>query len=216
MRLPFTQQQFLDVFVAYNGAVWPAQLVFYALGLAFVGFTLAGRAPGGRITALFLALSWAWMGAVYHLLFFRPINPVALVFGALFIVQAGLLAVHAFAAGGLPVRFSPGVRGLAGLLLVAYALVIYPAIGALTGHGYPASPLFGTAPCPSTIFTFGVLLWSGRRVPPYLLAIPLLWALIGSNASITLGIREDIGLLVAGLGGTALLLARGRRRAAAS
>jgi len=42
-------------------------------------------------------------------------------------------------------------------------------------------------------------------VPRYALIIPLLWSSIGFTAALTLGIREDIGLLVAGLVGTVLL-----------
>lgn len=31
--LPFTREQFLAVFVAYNEAVWPTQVLAYSLGL---------------------------------------------------------------------------------------------------------------------------------------------------------------------------------------
>lgn len=30
--MPFTVKQFLDVFVAYNAAIWPAQFGVYVLG----------------------------------------------------------------------------------------------------------------------------------------------------------------------------------------
>lgn len=216
MKLPFTKAQFLGVFAAYNEAIWPAQIVFYALGIAFVILTLARRPPGGRPASLFLAAMWAWMGIGYHLLFFRAINPPALLFAVLFLLQAAAFTAHALARGGLPPRFTPGVRGIAGLALIGYSLVVYPLIGVLLGHGYPACPLFGVAPCPSAIFTFGLLLWSERKVPLYLIVLPFLWALIGSSAAVTLGIGEDIGLLVAGLGGTALLVGRRRRVPAAA
>ena len=35
-----------------------------------------------------LACFWAWMGIVYHLMYFSAINGAALGFGVLFIVQA--------------------------------------------------------------------------------------------------------------------------------
>ena len=57
------------------------------------------------------------------------------------------------------------------------------------------------APCPVTIFTIG-LLWLAR--PPvrwFLIVVPVLWATVGSSAAFSLGIREDLGLLVAGLSG---------------
>jgi hypothetical protein len=101
--------------------------------------------------------------------------------------------------------------GLAGGLFILYAMLIYPLIGAALGHGYPQSPSFGVAPCPTTIFTLGLLLWTGARVPRWLLVIPVLWSFIGVSAAVTLGIREDTGLLVAGVVGAALLLWRDRR-----
>jgi hypothetical protein len=87
-------------------------------------------------------------------------------------------------------------------------MALYPIIGGLLGHGYPRSPSFGVAPCPTTIFTFGLLLWTSVRVPIYVLAIPLLWSLIGFSAALWLGIREDIGLPIAGVLSTALLVWR--------
>jgi hypothetical protein len=89
-------------------------------------------------------------------------------------------------------------------------MLIYPVLGYLLGHGYPSSPCFGVAPCPTTIFTFGLLLWADRP-PRYLVLLPLIWSIIGFFAAISLGIREDIGLLVAGLAGSGLILFRGRR-----
>jgi len=38
--------------------------------------------------------------------------------------------------------------------------------------------------------------------------MPFLWSLLGSSAAWTLGMREDFGLLIAGLAGTALLFVR--------
>ena len=45
-------------------------------------------------------------------------------------------------------------------------------------------------------------------VPVTLYGIPFLWSLVGTSAATQLGIREDWGLLVAGVSGTALLVAR--------
>lgn len=66
--------------------------------------------------------------------------------------------------------------------------------------------MFGVAPCPTTIFTFGLLLLTRGPVPLRLLVIPLLWALVGASAALHLGVREDLGLVVTGLVATALLL----------
>ena len=51
----------------------------------------------------------------------------------------------------------------------------YPLIDALTGHAFPAAPVFGVAPCPSAIFTAGLLLWTRRGVPMYVPVVPVVW-----------------------------------------
>ena len=207
--------QFLNVFAEYNAAIWPSQIPLYLLGIAVVIITASRLAWSGRLAMGSLALYWVWMGALYHLAFFRQINPAATVFGALFIVQGALFAL---AGARDSVHFGPpqGWSGILGTVFIAYALVVYPILGALTGHAYPRAPLFGVAPCPTAIFTFGILLWARNRVGIYLLIIPFLWSLVGFTAALKLSIREDFGLLVAGLIGTGLLIARVFRKAAVS
>jgi hypothetical protein len=103
------------------------------------------------------------------------------------------------------------VFGVAGGALIAYAALMYPLLSYLGGHIFPASPGFGlgTVPCPTTIFTFGLLLWTSTRVPKWLLVLPTLWAVMsGISAPVNYGIYEDVGLLVAGVLGTGLLLWR--------
>ena len=63
-------------------------------------------------------------------------------------------------------------------------------------------------PCPTTIFTFGLLLWTDRKVPKYLLVIPMIWAGIGFSAAIQWGVLEDVMLLLAGFIATAMLVYR--------
>jgi hypothetical protein len=211
MDLPFTVEQFLAVFARYNQAIWPLHLVAYALGLLAVGLAWRSSAAGHRLIAAILATFWLWNGLVYHLLFFRAINPAAIGFAALFVVQGLLFLWAGVARPRLVFAAKVDGFGLVGGLFVLYALLIYPAIGALLGHGYPQSPSFGVAPCPTVIFTLGLLLWTGARVPKWLLIIPVLWAVFSVGAASALGIREDLGLLVAGLVTPALLVWRDRR-----
>ena len=72
------------------------------------------------------------------------------------------------------------------------------------GHTYPENPTFGL-PCPTTIFTFGILLWAKDKIPMYIIGIPLIWAVIGFTAALNLGIKEDTGLLVAAILSVVLL-----------
>jgi hypothetical protein len=211
MNLPFTTAQFLAVFERYNEAIWPLHLAAYALGLLAIALALGPRRLSDRVISAILASFWLWMGAVYHLVFFREINVAATVFGALFVIQALLWVGVGVVRPQLSFRVGRDWRSLVGGAFILYAMVAYPLLGALLGHGYPQSPSFGVAPCPTTIFTFGLLLWTRPPVPSYVLVIPLIWSLIGLMAALSLGIYEDIGLLVAGLLGVGLLIWRDRR-----
>jgi hypothetical protein len=97
--------------------------------------------------------------------------------------------------------------------LLGYALAVYPLFGWSLGHRYPSSPTFGV-PCPTTIATLGLLVWLSPPPPWWLLVVPLLWVVVGSSAAFALGIREDIGLLVAGVTASAWLWYRSRHKPA--
>ena len=212
MEIPFTSAQFLDIFRAYNQAIAPFQLVAYLLGLWVVWFLLRPSPPGNRVIGSVLAVYWVGMGAGYHLLWFSAINPAAVLFGIAFILQgllflyAGLLKNRLRFAGPKP------ASDLIGWIFILYAMLGYPLLNLLTGHHYPAMPVFGVAPCPTTIFTFGVLLLVRSRVPLYLIVIPFLWALIGVSAAIQLGIWEDLGLVIAGVTGAMLVIHFNRQK----
>jgi hypothetical protein len=214
MSLPFTPEQFLGVFRQYNLAIWPLQVVAYVLGICVVALAVHRTRYSGRAIGGVLAFFWLWTGVAYHIVSFSPINPIARVFGALFVVQGILWLAFLVLRPKLSFRAGTQVIAVVGWVFVLYAAVIYPIIGMLSGHGYPNSPAFGLAPCPTTIFTFGLLLWADAKVPKYLLVIPLLWSLIGFMAALSLGIREDYGLLVAGLVSTALIVWRDQRSTA--
>lgn len=50
-------------------------------------------------------------------------------------------------------------------------------------------------PCPTTIFTFGILLMARAPVPGVVLVAPMLWAAIGAVAAFSLGVTQDLALL---------------------
>ena len=209
MDIRFTMREFLDVFARYNQAVWPAQVVFIAAAVLVLFIAVRPTPGAGRAVAAVLAFFWGWMGVVYHALFFAPVNPAARLFAILFIAQGVMLA--GWAAGPAPsFRFQGDVRGIAGAALIVYALAAYPLLGYLFGHRFPYAPTFGL-PCPTTIFTLGLLLWA-EQVPVRLLAIPAAWALVGTSAAGSLGMTEDYGLLIAALVAVPLVHRRNRGR----
>jgi hypothetical protein len=203
MQLPFTLDQFLDAFRLYNLAVWPAQWVLIAAGLGAIVLALTGRRTG-RWVSVILAVLWFWMAAVYHLAVFTSINPAALAFAAAFAVQGALFAWVAFRAPAVTYRPRSSVAAVIGAVLIVYAIIAYPVLGYALGHRYPEAPTFGV-PCPTTIFTLGLVVWAGRSLPGRLLIVPLAWSVVGTSAAITLGMTEDFGLLAAAV---AVLVAR--------
>jgi hypothetical protein len=58
--------------------------------------------------------------------------------------------------------------------------------------------MFGITPCPVTIFTLGMLLLA-RPMYWWLLAIPVLWSLVGGSAAFLLGVPQDWVLLLSGV-----------------
>jgi hypothetical protein len=137
------------------------------------------------------------------------VNAAAPVFAAMFLAAAALLAWAGVVRGQLVFDGDSRARRIAGHALIAYALVGYPIVSLLVGRQYPDVPTFGV-PCPTTIFTIGMLAFLSRPFPRYVLVVPIAWALIGGQAAFLLGVPEDLGLLLAGLAG--LWLAFGRPR----
>lgn len=198
MKTPFTREQFLEVFKNYNEAVFPIQVFFYLISVLVVYYTLKPNNQSNKIISTILAFFWLWMGVVYHLIFFTVINKAAYLFGALFILQGILFLILGVFQNKLSFAFSFDMYGITGTTLTAYALIIYPVFGFFLGHNYPHSPTFGL-PCPTTIFTFGLLIMSNKKFPDITLIIPLLWSIIGFSAAFNFSIYEDTALIIAGV-----------------
>jgi hypothetical protein len=210
MGTPFSRAEFFGGFRDYNTAIFPGQALAYALCLAAVYFALRGREGSGRNATLILGVLWLWNGLTYHLMFFSAINPAAIVFAVFFIIQALLFLREGLILRRLDFVFGLDRDGLAGAALIVYAGLVYPLIGQFAGHGWPALPLLGTAPCPTTIFTLGLLLWTTHRLPLYLWIIVLAWSFIGTWAAVEYGVWQDYAMPVAGIAAGWLLLRRRR------
>jgi len=194
MSLPFTIDQFMGVFALYNQSVWPAQVLLNLLALLAVVLCFRRGASSALVPSV-LGVLWIWTGGVYHLMFFSAVNPMARVAGWLFIAQGILFLYAGVMKKDLRFRFAPSFRGITGAVIILYALLLYPVLGYVLGHAYPYSPTFG-APCPMTIFTFGVLLWSETRPRWFVLIVPVAWAFIGSSAAMMFAMKEDAGLFL--------------------
>jgi len=211
MKIPFTIDQFLSVFQSYNLAIWPMQVIAYLLGITAVYLVVKKTGLSDKIISGVLSFTWIWVGAVYHITYFSTINKAAYLFGVLFIIQGILFLAYGVLKPGIVFRQEIRSCRFVGWTFILYAMLIYPVLGYALGHGYPNSPVFGVTPCPVTIFTFGLLLFA-NNVPKQIVVIPLIWSVIGFSAALAMGIKEDIGLLVAGLVGTAMIILQQRVR----
>ncbi|MGE5400997.1 MAG: DUF6064 family protein [Ignavibacteriales bacterium] len=210
MRLPFTTEQFLSVFQQYNTSVFPMQILFYLIA-GVIAYLLIKR-PGNsdKIINASLAFFWLWMGIMYHLVFFTAINQAAYLFGILFIIQGLLFIYSGLVTSQLQYSNQNNIYSYAGWIFIIFALFIYPLLGTMFGHPYPKMPTFGL-PCPTTIFTFGIFLFSVKKLSIYVYIIPLLWSIIGFGAALNLSIIQDYGLILAGLLGSGLILSYNKK-----
>ena len=205
MNMPFTTGQFFDVFSRYNDAVWPMQVVLVTAALLLTVLALVSP-RSSRVVVAGLAALWAWMAIAYHLAFLARLTPSAYLFAAAFLVEAGLLAWHGVHTRRLHFALPrEASHTVVGTLLIAFALVGYPAFTYAFGQQYPAVPTFGL-PCPTVIFTFGLLAWCVRPVPRSVLVIPAAWALLGLSPAMNLGVWEDFALLPSAVLALAVIL----------
>ncbi len=207
MNFALTLEQLLTTFQAYNLAIWPMQLIAYVLAVAALLLIFKPAAYASQAVMGILAFLWLWTGVVFMWLYWAPVYTPAYAFGALFLIQGMLFLEGAFRQR-IRFAFRPDGYTAVGMLLVAYAMLGYPVLGHWLGHGYPRSLPFGLAPCPLVIFTFGLLLVS--KAPRWFLVIPFVWAVSGV-VPVSIGILEDIGLILAGIVGSGMMIYRDRK-----
>ena len=201
--LPFDRYALLSLLSRYNEAVWPWQVLWLALAFAALGLLhpATRTAFKTRGVAAILAGLWAWMAVVFHFAFFRTIQPAAWLFGAVSLLQAAGLAWYGVVHDGFAADASAPPapwRTAAAWALIGYALLAYPMLGWEQGLRFPATPTF-SVPGPTTIYTVGLMLLAGPAVPRVLFIVPVLWALVGSMAAMTLGLTQDLMLWLAGI-----------------
>ena len=166
--MPFTADQFLDVFADYHRA-WPyASWLLLIIGIAAVAASFSRRKNFSKFPIWALAVMWFWAGAAYHLQSFTTINNAAYLFGFLFILEGILLILL-----GRTVNFEfrADLRGISGIVLIMYSMIVYPILGMAAGHTFPRAPSFGL-PCPLVIFSLGILLWTRPLIRWAALVIP--------------------------------------------
>jgi len=196
MQLPFTKEQFFDVFAAYNEALWPALVALWVASMVVSLLLPGSRRPPDRWISALLTTHWAWSALAYHAAFFTSINPAAWAFAGVFLLQAAFFFWWGVVRGRLSFAPSGNAWTPVAWALVAYSLA-YPGINAVQHLTLFRIPAFGV-PCPTTIFTAGLLMLAAPR-SRLLAVVPVIWSLVGGSAAFLLGVPADYALPVAGI-----------------
>ena len=203
-------EHFFQRMAEYNNAIWPAQLISYALAVVIIIHSIKQWKVSNEINTTIIAIIWIWNGAVTEMLFFSKFQTQYYVWGILWILQGIFFIIIGFK-HTFNYKIQKNWYSYAGILFILYALVVYPLIGSFLGHGFPRGPIFGVAPCPVCVFTFGVLLFVDKKIPISVLLFPLLWAILSLYPIIMMGIIADVGEIVVAVIGFTLIVIRNRR-----
>jgi len=178
--------------------------------LAIIALVMVFRKSeySNRVISFTLAFLWLWIGIVFGILVFGPFPTVLAgiemsgswyLFGSIFAIHGIILLYFGVIKDTASYSWKPGSRHFFGLLFIVFGLVIYPFVGVLTGRVFPEYPVFGIAPCPVTLFTIGLLLWSDKKPSLPLVVIPIFWALMGVVPVLFYGIYADIVTILSGI-----------------
>jgi hypothetical protein len=204
MEAPFTTEQIFEIFEKYNSGVFPMQIIIIVFGIVGILLIHSNTKFKNSLIGGFLAFLWLWIGI--HVSFLTSINEGAYVFGGLFIIQ-GIFFFIELIRKRLEFSFTGWVREYIGYFFILFGLIIYPIISYLLEGSFIHTISLGL-PCPNTIFTFGFLMISDRKLSKYLLIIPTIWAIIGIGAAVNFGVYQDYVVLLSAITANIYLIRR--------
>jgi hypothetical protein len=174
----FTPETYFRLFELYHRDWWPMQLACMAMAVVILLCLWLKPARGGRVIAILLATSWAWVSWAFLHLRFAPVHSAAEWYAVAFALQALLLLVFGVSRRG--VEFEPGdpVRAGTGIFILLCALLVLPATARLTGRGWLQAELFAMTPDATALATLGLLLMVRGRVAVWLAVIPVAWCFV--------------------------------------
>ena len=193
MQLPFTREQFFDLFAAYNDALWPAVVALWVASTVIVARRLqcatsmiAGWRPHGR------ALGGPHLA--YHVALFTSINPAAWLFAALFLGQAVLI----FRVGVVQRRlsFAPWGNAWAPLAWACAYSLAYPVVNAIDHRSLLENPDVRPSVSDDDLYCWRVDVGDAAVLEPLGGSSDLG---IGGSAPFLLGVYADVALPIAGV-----------------
>lgn len=167
-----------EIIGTYGKNIFPLQIITVITAAVIIWLII--KKPGERtniITKTYFTLCFASIGIVFFL-----------IHGGLFpgiqeYVQAGLFITIAALFGADIFRKKidfklPEHRGhRAVMFLLLLAVLVYPLIGMLAGHYFPAMIIVGTHPCPTAAFALVLLAAALPRTNKFLYLLLLIWAI---------------------------------------
>jgi hypothetical protein len=189
----------------YNEATWPIQAGMI-VAAAYLTYRVFAR-PGDKTDVwmrAFLALSFAWNGIVFFLVFVR--NPISMFTGVpLFVILSALFVVDIFAK---KTHFKLPESGWMKRLTIIWVLLaaLYPLIGWPLGHTWP-KVLLPLLPCPLTVFAIALVAAAAPDADKKVFIALLPWALLGLPKCFgALDCYEDCILFASGVYGLIVLI----------
>lgn len=204
-----TGEQLLEAVATYNLAIWPMQIIAYILAVITVVLAFKKMVWANRINFAVLTFFWLWVALIYWLPSAGAAFPIGYAFLVLYLFE-GVLFLIQTVKGKLTFGTFNRSHTIAGLSMILYTMMGYPLLAIFLDHPYPQASLIGLTPCPLTLFTFGLLLLTSSAVPIILLIIPLFWGLSGV-LWISIGMWEDIGMVLGSLIALVLILRRNKK-----
>jgi hypothetical protein len=201
-------EEFFDLFGTYNEMYLAAIVLTYVLAIISLFMTIRKNNYSNRFISFTLVFLWSWVGVVFGILVFSPL-PIVMagielpgtwyLFGGIFAIHGIILLFNGVFKDAASYTWKNNPRHYIGLLLILFGLVLYPIIGALTGRVFPDYPIFGIAPCPVTLFTIGLLLWTDERPSLEFWFIPIFWGFMGIAPVLFYAVYADIGTIASAI-----------------
>ena len=176
--LLFSPRTYYRLVELYNAAIWPAQIVAVALGLAIPAILGRAASVRGRFIAAILAGCWIWVAIAFHASRYATINWAAVYFAWGFGLEGALLIWTGVLRGQLAFDRPVDTAGRVGLWIFLFALLVEPLVGPVLGSGWRQIEIFGVTPDPTAVATLGLLLAAAGRGRWALFIVPVLWCAI--------------------------------------
>ncbi len=178
--LMFSGRVYDRLFILYNQDIWPAQLLAIGLGLSIIVILLRTIEAKDRLISVILGASWIWVAWGFLWERFAVINWPAAHVAPAFGAQGALLILIGALGRGLAFNVRGSRAGVAGLVLFATVLILYPLVAGLTGRPWMSGEIFGLAPDPTALGTLALLAFAEGSRRWLLIVIPALWCAVST------------------------------------